>query len=115
MNGIMTQTFSNKGSGAPYFLISESYQEYRENGRWEQEELFAGALQHLGDGPTVELMSYWLPPNHYNLWCRRVFSDSEHPPTDYRLTLVFCDNADGSGERYTLTLYLNTELLAEYK
>lgn len=100
---------------APYFLISESYQEYRKNGRWEQEELFAGASQHLGDGPTVELMSYRLPPNHYNLWCRRVFPDSEHPPTDYRLTLVFCDNADGSGERYTLTLYLNTELLAEYK
>lgn len=69
--------------------------------------------------PCKNLANHYQIPSgygHFSLHRSKLDNtDPENPPTDYRLTLVFCDNADGSGKRYTLTLYLNTGMLAEYR
>lgn len=103
---------------APYLLLDACKLENKENGRWVKSLDDDGepALWIYKDEPTQVLKPCERTPNHYYLfqsYWSTVMINPEIP--DYRLTLVFCDNADGSGERYTLTLYLNTELLAEYK
>lgn len=103
---------------APYLLLDACKIEQKENGRWVEslDDEGESAFWTFGDEPTQALKPCCNLPNHYYLpqsyW---YIALSRIPCPDYRLTLVFCDNADGSGERYTLTLYLNTELLAEYK
>lgn len=112
---------------APYLLINECTFEHRQGLRWVESMRHGESAfyisPYLGDvlrlSPCENLENHYQVSGGYGYFDLRFSNidgtDPEHPPTDYRLTLVFCDNADGSGERYTLTLYLNTELLAEYR
>lgn len=112
---------------APYLLINECTLEHKQGFRWVKSmrngESAFYISPYLGDvlrlKPCENLENHYQVSGGYGYFDLRFSNldgtDPENPPTDYRLTLVFCDNADGSGERYKLTLYLNTELLAEYK
>lgn len=111
----------------PYLSLYDCTLEHEQDGQWVESTWKGKSAFFLvpyvdGITPIVKLEqcknleNHYRVPRRYSLFISNLDgTDSEHPPTDYRLTLVFCDNADGSGERYTLTLYLNTELLAEYK
>ena len=114
----------------PYVLINECTLEHKQGFRWGEPMRNGESAFYISPylGDVLRLSQCENLENHYQvsgiLGGRSYFSlylsnldgtDPENPPTNYRLTLVFCSNPDGSGERYTLTLYLNTELLAEYK
>lgn len=100
----------------PFLLLKESMLECKQGNRW-IEALYdkEPAFRIYKDKVVQELMPCANLANHYCVYPQHWDIYVEDGVADYRLTLVFCDNADGSGERYTLTLYLNTELLAEYQ
>lgn len=101
---------------APYLLLNACNLEHKEDNRWVKS-LFDDepAFWVLSDEPTMELSTCQRTQNHYYAFQSFWYTVIDPEIRNYRLTLVFCDNADGSGERYTLTLYLNTEMLAEYR
>ena len=111
----------------PYLALDACYVEHEQDGQWvksthDGESAFS-YWWHIGSGsPIIELKqcetlaNHYRVPEKYELYLSLLDgTDPDNQPADFRLTLVFCDNADGSGERYTLTLYLNTEILKEYE
>ncbi len=117
----------NRGT-PPYLLLEACSLEHKENGQWIETIREKESIPELGlyksesvftmlarkYGPTEELLPCSHAPNHYNLegiWALSIDKEFQN----HRLTLVFCDNADGSGKQYTLVLNLDTTMLAEYK
>lgn len=83
-----------RNDGAEYFYDRDSCRlERLENSGWvdAQDELV-----------NVEHPMRFVPPNYDHA----VFVSVAHPESDYRLSFDLCDDADGSGEQYTLTLRL---------
>lgn len=112
---------------APYLSLYDCTLEHKQDGQWVKSTrkgksaffispYVGGIVPVVELEPCENLANHYRLPNRYSLLLHDLDdADAGTPPTDFRLTLVFCDNADGSGERYTLTLYLNTELLSEYR
>ncbi len=102
---------------APYTHYAETTFEKLVNGRWvtslgSSDTFWSEMPEVLGkqDFRRLEVYQYRREDlsNYYTLdpYLDLYISDAS---ADYRLTLVFCENEDGSGERYTLTLNLRFE------
>lgn len=104
---------------APYIDLTQLKYEKREDGRWVdalQEDGTSAIVPHkvLGDNSTVrELVHEEGTSNYYvpqQLFLRAGAAD---PDADYRVTIVFAEHPDGSGEQYTLTLNLRFDELTK--